>query len=185
MGDDTVLERATLGVPVTIRLCREADLPNLEWFGLYTPHREIILESFRQQQRGDGRMILADVNGFPAGQAWLDFARRRHLMRATIWAVRVFPPFRGNGLGTRLMLAAERIAQEQGYLEAGLGVDRDNAAVLPFYERLGYVACGNERGRYSYRTPDGSLMRVPIDQWLLRKPLAPARASAPARRVAL
>lgn len=171
---DAAMDRPTLALAVSIRRAVQGDLPQLEWFGLHTPHREIIASAFRQQQRGDGAMLLAEVNDFPVGQICIDFARKRHLGRATLWALRVFQPFRRLGLGAMLMRAAERAVVTNGGGIAELGVDRENATVLPFYDRLGYEACGTERGHFSYRTPDGVLVRVPIDQWLLHKRLAPS-----------
>jgi ribosomal protein S18 acetylase RimI-like enzyme len=173
-----VIARTTIGMPVVIRQCRAEDLPALEWYGLYTPHREIIETTFQAQESGHAVMLVADVRGFPAGQAWLDFARKRPLGLATLWALRVFPPFQGAGLGHALMGAAERTALERGVPAVELGVDRDNPAVMAFYERLGYTRAGRERGRYSYHTPDGEEVEVPIDQWLMRKTLA----AVPARR---
>ncbi|WP_244434104.1 GNAT family N-acetyltransferase [Azospirillum sp. B506] len=158
-------------MPMTIRPARQDDLPTLEWYGLHTPHREIIAGAFRLQECGDGAMLLADVNGFPAGQICIDFLRKRPSGRATLWALRVFQPFRGLGIGTRLLCAAERAVLQRGVPFAELGVDRDNAGVLPFYERLGYDHCGRERGQFLYHTPEGRLVRVAIDQWLLNKRL--------------
>lgn len=160
---------ATVALPVTIRPASENDLPTLEWYGLHTPHREIIAGAFRLQERGDGSMLLADVNGFPVGQICIDFLRKRPSGRATLWALRVFQPFRRLGLGVRLVRAAERLVVQRGVPFAELGVDRDNAGVLPFYERLGYEHCGRERGQFLYHTPEGRLVRVAIDQWLLQK----------------
>lgn len=178
--EDGGLDRGTIVLPVTIRTVSADDLPHLEWYGLHTPHREIIAHAYGMQQSGTGAMLVAEVNGFPVGQVCIDFARKRHQGRATLWALRVFAPFRGQGLGARLVVAAERVAVARGFRHAELGVDRDNARVLPFYERLGYEACGTESGQYSYRTPDGVLVRVPIDQWLLHKMLgaAPSRLAA-------
>ena len=168
-GDDG--NRATLALPVTIRPARQEDLPTLEWYGLHTPHREIIAGAFRLQERGDGSMLLADVNGFPVGQICIDFLRKRPSGRATLWALRVFQPFRGLGIGGRLLRAAERAVIQRAVPYAELGVDRDNAGVLPFYERLGYEHCGRERGQFLYHTPEGRLVRVAIDQWLLHRRL--------------
>ena len=165
-GDDAY---ATFALPVTIRPAGQDDLSTLEWYGLHTPHREIIAGAFRLQERGDGAMLLADVNGFPVGQICIDFLRKRSSGRATLWALRVFPPFRRLGLGVRLVRAAERLVVQRGVPFAELGVDRDNAGVLPFYERLGYEHCGRERGQFLYHTPEGRLVRVAIDQWLLQK----------------
>ncbi|BAI72213.1 acetyltransferase [Azospirillum sp. B510] len=165
-------DRATLALPLTIRPARREDLPTLEWFGLHTPHREIIATAFRLQEHGDGAMLLAEVNGFPAGQICIDFLRKRQQRRATLWALRVFQPFRRLGIGVRLLGAAERVVIQRGLPVAELGVDRDNARVLPFYERLGYDHCGRERGQFLYHTPEGRLVRVAIDQWLLHKRLS-------------
>jgi len=172
-------------LPVTIRPAQADDLPKLEWFGLHTPHREILGNAFRMQERGTGAMLLAELNGFPVGQVCVDFVRKRHLGRATLWALRVFQPFRGLGLGSRLMRAAEGVVAANGGSVAELGVDRDNATVLAFYDRLGYVHCGTERGHFSYRTPDGTAVRVPIDQWLLHKRIASAAADRQPARPAL
>ena len=173
-------KRAILALPLTIRPARQEDLPTLEWYGLHTPHREIIAGAFRLQERGDGSMLLADVNGFPAGQICIDFLRKRPSGRATLWALRVFQPFRGLGIGGRLVRAAERVVIQRAVPYAELGVDRDNAGVLPFYERMGYEHCGRERGQFLYHTPEGRLVRVAIDQWLLHKRLGEGAESATA-----
>lgn len=175
-----IIERTRVGLPVVIRRTRADDLPALEWFGQYTPHREIIRTTFAMQERGEGVMLLADVNGFPAGQVWLDFVRKRRQRRATLWALRVFQPFQRSGLGTRLVAAAESVVAARGLPEIELGVDRDNAGVMAFYERLGYVPSGTERGSYRYRTPDGRTVDVTIDQWLMSK--AVGKEAAAARR---
>lgn len=171
MTDGRRYGRETIGIPVTLRLAVEDDLPVLEWYGQFTHHREVIANAFRMQRDGTGAMLLADVNGFPAGQVWIDFARKRHAGAATLWAVRVFDPFQGLSLGTRLMRAAERLIVERGMPDAELGVDRDNAGVLRFYEKLGYTRAGEEAGSFRYRTPDGQAVEIAIDQWLLRKRL--------------
>lgn len=165
------VDHTTLAMAVTIRRAKREDLPTLEWYGLHTPHREIIADAYRLQERGDGTMLLADVNGFPVGQICIDFLRKRPSGRATLWALRVFQPFRGLGLGAMLVQAAEQIVIRRGVTVAELGVDRDNSGVLPFYERLGYEHCGRERGQFLYHTPEGKLIRVAIDQWLLCKQL--------------
>lgn len=169
MTDGARSGRETIGVPVALRLAVVDDLPALEWYGLFTHHREVIASAFRTQRQGNGAMLLADVNGFPAGQVRIDFARKRHAGIATLWAVRVFDPFRGLSLGSRLMRAAERLVAGRGVPDAELGVDRENAGVLRFYEGLGYTRAGEETGTFRYRKPDGEAVEVAIDQWLLRK----------------
>jgi ribosomal protein S18 acetylase RimI-like enzyme len=166
-----MIERLVLPLEVTIRLCVETDLPHLEWFGLFTPHRGIIRSAFDGQMRGDTAMLVADINGFPAGQVWIDFRKRRAEGRALLWAVRVMPPFQRAGLGARLIGAAERLIHSRDVPAAEAGVERDNAVARRFYERLGYRLAGTERGSYSFTTPEGVTRIVPRDEWVLVKTL--------------
>src|SRR6188508_3179209 len=99
--------RFSLELELKIRHCARQDLPQLEWFGLYTEHRQLIDEAFRRQQAGEVVMLVADLDGFPVGQAWLDLSAQAADSVGVIWAVRVFPLLRNHGIGTRLMLAAE------------------------------------------------------------------------------
>ena len=42
----------------SFRLARAEDLENLEWFGIFRDHREIILEAYRAQERGENLILL-------------------------------------------------------------------------------------------------------------------------------
>src|SRR5207302_8440273 len=65
------IRRAAVVAEVLIRLCRAEDLPQLEWFGMYAHHREILRDAFARHMRGDNLMLVADLNDFPVAQAWL------------------------------------------------------------------------------------------------------------------
>jgi ribosomal protein S18 acetylase RimI-like enzyme len=133
----------TACVGLQLRPCRENDLRALEWMGLYARHRDIIHDTFRQQQAGTALMLLAVSSGFPLAQAWLDFGHRGTVRRPMLWAVRVFPPLQAYGIGTWIISAAETAASERGALDIQLGVEPENTLALRFYERLGYRAVGN------------------------------------------
>lgn len=165
----SLFDRFTLPLPVAIRPCRPADLPDLEWFGLFTPHRAIIRATYARQCRGETLMLVADMNGFPAGQAWIDFTKRQARGAALIWAVRVLPPLRDRGLGSRLVAAAEAAIARAGVGLAEIGVETDNPAARRLYERLGYRFVGIEREDYGYTTPEGVPVRVPLEEWVLHK----------------
>jgi hypothetical protein len=62
---------------ITIRESVAADLPCLEWYGLFSEHRELIQEAYRRQRNSEVLMLQADLNGFPVGQLWLDLARKK------------------------------------------------------------------------------------------------------------
>ena len=99
--------RFSIALDLKIRQCAREDLPQLEWLGLYTEHRQLIEDAFRRQQAGEVMMLVADLDGFPVGQAWLDLSDRAAESVGVIWAVRVFPLLRNHGIGTRLMIAAK------------------------------------------------------------------------------
>ncbi|WP_448203267.1 N-acetyltransferase family protein [Azospirillum sp. sgz302134] len=165
------LGRATLAVPMTIRLCTEADLPALEWMGLYSPHRAVIRAAFDAQQRGDGLMLLGVTAGFPVGQVWIDLARKRGEGTAVLWAVRTFYPLQGAGIGRHLLAAAERLLRERGIARAELGVERANDAARRFYERNGWRVTGPLNEAFRFTTSQGQVMEETLEQWLMVKDL--------------
>ena len=167
--ENTVAESFTMPVRITIRSCTEADLPNHEWFGMFTEHREIIRQAFDRQAAGETAMLVADANGFPVGQVWIDYARKPEEGCALLWAVRVMPPFQRTGIGARLVGAAERHIRGRAVPWAEVGVERHNAMARRFYERLGYRFVGTLSESYSYTTPEGVPMTVPLDGWIFRK----------------
>ena len=65
-------------------------------------------EAFARHVRDENIMLVADMHGFPVGQAWIDLTKRQSERVGYIWAVRVFPFLRGLGVGTRLMESAEQ-----------------------------------------------------------------------------
>jgi ribosomal protein S18 acetylase RimI-like enzyme len=171
---------------VTIRRCAEQDLPGLEWYGRFAPHREIIRAAYDAQCRGDGDMLVADVNGFPAGQVWIDLMRYRAQRIGVLWAVRVYPFLCSLGIGRRLVEVAEQRLRALGYVAAELGVERDNPGARRLYERLGYVIEREARVAFSYTPPWGDVpVTEELDQLIMRKRLRNSRRLAqrpPARR---
>lgn len=138
---------ATIGA--TVRSCTEADLPALEWLGLYAPDRGIIRQAFEGQRRGDQLMLLAIATGFPIAQVWIDLARKRSERTAVIWAVRTFPPLQRAGIGTGLLRIAERALRERGIGRAELEVEPADAGAIAFYASLGWRAARTDRGEGS------------------------------------
>lgn len=134
------LGRIEATITATIRPCTEADLPALEWMGLYAPHRRIIRDTFKAQQRGDALMLLAVARGFPVAQVWIDFSARGRT--AVLWAVRTFFPLQRAGIGARMMRAAEEVARRRGFAQAELEVEKGEEEAIAFYRRLGWRTAG-------------------------------------------
>ena len=164
-------EAFTLTVPLTIRPCAAEDLPALEWFGLFRCHREIFAEAWARCCAGQNPMLVADLNGFPAGQAWVDLTKRAPDPVGLIWALRVLPCLQGLGIGARLLAAAEAEIGRRGLGIAEIGVEKDNPGARRLYERLGYRLAGEIREESRYRTPEGEARREVYEQWVLQKRL--------------
>ena len=162
--------RYVVPLTVTIRECARDDLSALEWYGLFSRHREIIRDAYARQQRGENLMLLAVANGFPVGQVWVNLLRKRAESAGVLWAVRVYPFLQNLGIGARLLAAAEQALRDRAFAFAEVGVEKGSRA-LRFYERLGYRRVGELREEYSFTTPDGERVSVPVDEWLLRKRL--------------
>jgi ribosomal protein S18 acetylase RimI-like enzyme len=145
---------------VRFRACREEDLPALEWMGLHADARDLIEGTFAAQEKGRALMLIAAAGGFPVAQAWIDFAERGAPDCPHLWAVRVFWPLQGAGLGSALMAEAERRAAERGAGQLELGVEPGNDAARRFYRRLGYRPMGMRRPRRpSAKDPEQVILR--------------------------
>ena len=171
--DEELKNRFPLELELEIRQCARQDLPQLEWFGLYTEHRQLIQEAFRRQQAGEVIMLVADLDGFPVGQAWLDLSARSADSVGVIWALRVIPLLRNHGIGTHLIITAERLLSERGYRWSELTVDQDEPRARRLYERLGYRSAGASKGLLSYTTPEEKSVALNLQLWILRKRLRP------------
>ena len=169
--DDAVVGRLVVTADITVRLCAAGDLPKLEWFGAFAHHREIFAREYERHLRGTNLMLVADLHGFPVGQAWADVEKRRAESIGVIWAVRVLPPLQGLGVGSALVQSAEQCLRARGFRRAELGVETWNVDARRLYDRLGYRLEDEIREVYSYTTPDGVQAGHLVDQWILRKDL--------------
>jgi ribosomal protein S18 acetylase RimI-like enzyme len=167
----STLDSFDLPLRVTIRGCTEEDLPKLEWFGLHHHSREIIRAAHGRTRAGEVVMLVADVGGFPVGQVWVDFEKKRPDSVGILWALRVIPCLHNLGIGTRLVRAAEEVVRARGYRTAELGVEKTNPAARRLYERLGYAVVGEEQDSWEYLTPDGAHAVEHSDEWILHRPL--------------
>lgn len=166
-------------VDVSFRLCRELDLPALEWMGLFRPHREIIRQTFAEQERGQALMLLGLINEFPIAQVWIDLSREGTERCPMLWAVRVFPPLQHSGIGTRIMLATEQIVQTRGAKYTQLGVEKHNVQARQFYTRLGYRAADRRGEEVEHSTAAPG--HVQLELQIMRKRLgSPATAEGSA-----
>jgi ribosomal protein S18 acetylase RimI-like enzyme len=140
---DPLHDTFSVRVDVVIRPCAEADLPALEWFGLFASDRPLVRRIFIQHLRGDAVMLVVQANGEVSGQLWIEFAGEHAERTGVIWAVRVLPCLQRLGIGARLIGAAEGILLERGFERVELSVETGNASARRLYERLGYRTVGS------------------------------------------
>lgn len=156
---------------VKFRACRHSDLENLEWFGLFYEHRNIIRESYRRHRAGTNHMIVAEVNSFPVAQVWVDLEKKKLANTGIIWALRVLPPFQRLGIGTGLIRISEEYLKSKHYSICEICVEKDNSSARRLYERLGYSLISEIREEYSYLTPESEAVRCISEEWMLQKVL--------------
>ncbi|MDB4935512.1 MAG: N-acetyltransferase [Labilithrix sp.] len=171
-----VLDRFRRRLEIVVRHCEASDLPALEWFGSFSPHRGFMEEQFVRHGRGENVMLVADHAGFPVGQVWIDLVTQAGEGIATIWALRVIASLQRLGIGMRLLAAGEGVARAAGFDAAEIGVEHDNPGVRNWYERIGYRFVRDEVIEQTYRSADGDVSQRIFDQAILRKSL---RAAVP------
>ncbi len=178
---DTALRSLTLQLEVVFRFAERSDLPNLEWYGEYTHFRRVFMRAFEDQLAGRRLILLADVNGWPIGQvfiqleSWDDQFPDRGT-RAYLYSLRVMDAFRQQGIGTALLREAEAILIARGYESVSIAAAKDNPGARRLYERLGYRVFAEDDGRWNYVDHEGRVRHVIEPCWVLEKHLSNARS---------
>ena len=80
---------------------------------------------------------------------------------ADIHYIKVFPDFRGQGYGTKLMNAFLEEMKDRGVKDVTLEVRVDNLIAIKLYEKFGFKAVGFRKKYYEGST-DGLLMKLDL-----------------------
>jgi ribosomal protein S18 acetylase RimI-like enzyme len=158
---------------VRIRSATEADLPILEWDGQY---RRLYRRAIHEARKGRRLLLVAEVGGQIAGQIFVQFSSRHEGLEAGVfsgylYAFRVRPQFRNQGIGTRLIHEAEAALRQRGFRRAVITVAKHNHDARRLYERLGYGLFAEDPGVWSYVDHKGRVRRVVepacvLEKWL-------------------
>lgn len=175
----TDLEHSTmvLAVPITVRPAQQADIPRLEWYGQYAHFRTLFQRAYAEQKQGQRMILIADCQGFPIGHIFIQLHSKNTLIaekdqRAYLYSFRVMEMFQRMGVGTRLILEAERLLHEHGYNTVTIAVSKTNHAARRLYERLGYKIFAQDSGQWSYIDHTGQARHINDPCWLLEKNLS-------------
>jgi GNAT superfamily N-acetyltransferase len=132
---------------VEIRPGSDADL---DMFVAVLGQRHFFTDRLARQQRGEGVLLVAWLDGRPVGDGFLacepadEPEVRRHLPGVPqLTHLEVLGPLWGRGIGTALIQAAEDAARQLGHGQLVLAVGVDNPDARRLYERLGYVDWGH------------------------------------------
>lgn len=97
--------------------------------------------------RDEGLLAIAAGRAIGVVDLWLQRPtdpNNARIARVSVdLGISVDPAWRGHGVGTALLLAAEDWARAHGAERMELGLDAANAGALRLYERLGYVVHGH------------------------------------------
>jgi ribosomal protein S18 acetylase RimI-like enzyme len=160
---------------VTIRTVQVTDLPGLEWDGQYVHYRRVYADAFERAQTGRSVLWIADLpeHGI-IGQVFIQLICDRPELangedRAYLYAFRVRPEFRSQGLGGRMMQVVDADLRRRGFHWVTLNVARDNRRARQLYERAGYRVVAPEPGVWSYPDHVGVWHTVEEPAWRMEK----------------
>lgn len=175
-SSDEAFEQGEISMRIAYRPAMESDLPLLEWFGAYRKYRNLYEKAYREQIEGKRLLIVADHNCFPVGQIFIQYTvgqtkYANGIDRGYLYSLRVMQPFRGLGIGSRLIEIAEGGLRRMGFTCATIAVAKENTAALRLYTRLGYQIFTEDDGRWSFRDPDGKTHHIDEPCWGLDKEL--------------
>lgn len=168
---------------MTIRRVKKSDLPALEWGGEYTHFRKVYQHSFTEAERGDRILLVAESDGELIGQIFIhlnanNLGTRRSEPTAYLYSFRVRQPYRGMGVGSKLLTFAEQTLREMGFLLAVIAVSKSNERALDLYQKWGFSIFREDSGRWAYYDHQGQLQQVHDPSFMLMKELDPFSGSS-------
>jgi ribosomal protein S18 acetylase RimI-like enzyme len=155
-------------------MLEERDLPALEWDGEFRHYRAVFRANFEDMQRGQRLMLVAIHSSALVGQVFvqLDSADRQYAdgrQRGYLYALRVRPAWRGQGIGRQLVATAEAHLLRRGYTTAVIAVAKANERARRLYLQIGYRVFAEDPGIWVFTDADGREQRVEEPAWLMEK----------------
>lgn len=125
---------------------------------LQKPELQVYVENFGEEK--DDICFVAEVDGTVVGAVWVrDMPDYGHIEDGVpSFALSLYKPYRGCGIGTALMERMLRELKLRGYEKTSLAVQKANYA-LRLYKKVGFEICGENEEEYlmvCYLNRDGS-----------------------------
>jgi ribosomal protein S18 acetylase RimI-like enzyme len=148
---------------IDVRPCTERDLRRLE--SAWPVPGDVHASHFRAQERGDTTFLIAWSDSTVLGTGvvrWSDLLgyQLSGLLPGCpeICHLQVRPEYRGEGVGSRLIAAAEDLVRSRGITKVGVVVGVDNPRAAALYQRLGFVSTGQTIvGEYDWQDDEGRI----------------------------
>ena len=162
---------------ISFRTAAESDLVALEWNGEYSHYRHLYQEIFQSAQNGEAILWLAElIDAGIIGQLFVQLNSVRMeladgVTRAYLYAFRIKPSYRRNGIGSYMLSFVDNNLVDRGYQYICLNVSRDNAEARQLYERSGYRIIAAEAGYWHYIDNQGKRQYVHEPAWRMEKAL--------------
>ena len=127
-----------------IRLFQESDTESVialwkQVFSDKQPHNNPVLVINQKLARQPELFFVAEIDSVIAGTIMAGYDGHR----GWLYTVAVNPQYRRRGIGTKLVQHAEKVLTAMGCLKINLQVRANNAEVVEFYQKLGYLTDGN------------------------------------------
>ena len=163
-------------IPVRIRRLRRDDLRKLEWGDEFIHYRKVFLRNYQEQLKGNRLLLVADCNDYPIGRLFMQFKSNGGrladgISKGYIYSFQVMALFRRQGIGSRMLSAAESIFAKHNFETVTIAVAKDNFGALRLYQRHGYAIFGQHDGRWQYRDHNNQIQQVDEPSWLMQKEL--------------
>jgi ribosomal protein S18 acetylase RimI-like enzyme len=162
---------------VVIRHLHKSELKTLEWGGEYKHFRRLYADIFQNSNQGKAILWVAELPHVEIiGQMLVQLCSSRTELadgfsRAYIFGFRIKPPYRGKGVGTKMLLIVENDLRRRCFQNATLNVAQDNIKALKLYQRLGYKIVADDPGEWSYINHEGKRCDVKEPSWRMEKNL--------------
>jgi ribosomal protein S18 acetylase RimI-like enzyme len=160
---------------VIIRRLRQVDLPDLEWDGEYTRFRKLYQSALERSQMGQSVLWVAEHQGRGViGQLFIQLDSdvtelADGVTRAYLYAFRIRPEYRCEGLGSFMMELSESDLIRRSFSVITLNVTQDNLDAIRLYERRGYHITGPDAGEWSFPDHEGVWHTVKEPSWRMEK----------------
>lgn len=170
-------QESTTTEVITIRPLTKDDLPALEWDGEYTHFRRVFEDVYRKVEKGTVKAWVAvTAEGTMIGQVFLQLKSDRLELadgwnRAYLYSLRVRPPWRNLGVGSKLIAVLEDTLRQMKFTRLTLNVARVNQQAIRLYTRLGFQIVAKEDGIWSYPDDKGIWRTVNEPSWRMEKKL--------------